>query len=91
LATTALFYGPLSHALGSGSELPMARTVMKFATSSSDAMYWLQEFHIDALRLDAIHGIFDASAFPFLAELSTAVNSLSADLGRRVHLIAETI
>jgi len=55
-----------------------------------NAMYWLQEFHIDALRLDAIHGIFDASAFPFLAELSTAVNSLSADLGRRVHLIAES-
>ena len=55
-----------------------------------NALYWLQEFHIDALRLDAIHGIFDASAFPFLAELSTAVNSLSADLGRKVHLIAES-
>jgi len=55
-----------------------------------NALYWLQEFHIDALRLDAIHGIFDASAFPFLAELSTAVNSLSAALGRRVHLIAES-
>jgi maltooligosyltrehalose trehalohydrolase len=55
-----------------------------------NALYWLQEFHFDALRLDAIHGIFDASAFPFLAELSTAVNSLSADLGRKVHLIAES-
>ena len=55
-----------------------------------NALYWLQEFHIDALRLDAIHGIFDASAFPFLAELSKAVNSLSADLGRKVHLIAES-
>jgi len=55
-----------------------------------NALYWLQEFHIDALRLDAIHGIFDASAFPFLAELSNAVNSLSADLGRKVHLIAES-
>ena len=55
-----------------------------------NALDWLQEFHIDALRLDAIHGIFDASAFPFLAELSTAVNSLSAGLGRKVHLIAES-
>ena len=55
-----------------------------------NALYWLQEFHIDALRLDAIHGIFDASAFPFLAELSKAVSSLSADLGRKVHLIAES-
>src|SRR6202022_215491 len=34
-----------------------------------NALYWLQEFHIDALRLDAIHGIFDASAFPFLADI----------------------
>ena len=55
-----------------------------------NALYWIQEFHIDALRLDAIHGIFDASAFPFLAELSAAVHSLSADLGRKVHLIAES-
>jgi maltooligosyltrehalose trehalohydrolase len=55
-----------------------------------NALYWLQEFHIDALRLDAIHGIFDASAFPFLADLSKAVSSLSADLGRKVHLIAES-
>src|SRR5690349_3522755 len=36
----------------------------------SNALYWLENFHIDALRLDAIHGIFDASATPFLADLS---------------------
>ena len=54
------------------------------------ALYWLEQFHIDALRLDAIHGIFDASAFPFLAELSTAVASLSTRLSRKIHLIAES-
>ena len=55
-----------------------------------NALGWLQNFHMDALRLDAIHGIFDASAFPFLAQLSVAVNSLSARLGRQMHLIAES-
>lgn len=54
------------------------------------ALYWLEQFHIDALRLDAIHGIFDASAVPFLAEMSTAVAALSTRLNRRIHLIAES-
>jgi len=55
-----------------------------------NALYWLNDLHFDALRLDAVHGIFDASAFPFLAELSAAVASLSARLGRKIHLIAES-
>jgi maltooligosyltrehalose trehalohydrolase len=55
-----------------------------------NALYWLREFHIDALRLDAIHSIFDASALPFLAELSDEVASLSRRLGREIHLIAES-
>lgn len=55
-----------------------------------NALYWIEDFHLDALRLDAIHGIFDASAIPFLAELSTAVRSTAERLHRRVHLIAES-
>jgi maltooligosyltrehalose trehalohydrolase len=55
-----------------------------------NALYWLKEFHIDGLRLDAVHSIFDRSAIPFLAELSTEVASLSERLGRTIHLIAES-
>ena len=55
-----------------------------------NALYWLDEFHVDALRLDAVHGIFDASAYPFLAELSAEVASLSTRRGRQIHLIAES-
>jgi maltooligosyltrehalose trehalohydrolase len=55
-----------------------------------NALYWLKEFHIDALRLDAVHSIFDGSAFPFLAELSIQVAALSKQLGRKVQLIAES-
>ncbi len=55
-----------------------------------NALYWLESFHIDALRLDAVHGIFDFSANHFLAELQAEVASLSQRLGRQIHLIAES-
>ena len=55
-----------------------------------NALYWLENFHIDALRLDAIHGIFDASAFPFLAELSQEVEAFASRTGRNIDLIAES-
>jgi maltooligosyltrehalose trehalohydrolase len=55
-----------------------------------NALYWVTEFHIDALRLDAVHAIRDFSARPFLEELAQAVHLKSSDLGRRVYLIAES-
>src|SRR5258705_10353247 len=53
-----------------------------------NALYWLETFHIDVLRLDAIHGIFDASAFPFLAELSKEVEALPDRTRRSSSLVA---
>ena len=59
------------------------------------ALRWLRDFHIDALRLDAIHEIKDdaaAAATPqrhVLAELSDAVAALSIELGRPLSLVAE--
>lgn len=55
-----------------------------------NALYWLEEFHIDALRLDAVHGIFDFSAHHFLAELKEQVQTLAHRSGRRLYLIAES-
>jgi maltooligosyltrehalose trehalohydrolase len=54
------------------------------------ARYWLENFHVDALRLDAIHSIVDASALPFLAELAAAVGALSERLQRKIYLVAES-
>ena len=55
-----------------------------------NALYWLEEYHFDALRLDAVHGIFDFGARHFLAELKANVAELSSRLGRSLHLIAES-
>src|ERR1700722_17830353 len=55
-----------------------------------NALYWLEEYHFDALRLDAVHGIFDFSALHFLAELKSAVDILAVRLGRKIHVIAES-
>jgi maltooligosyltrehalose trehalohydrolase len=55
-----------------------------------NALHWFQNYHIDALRLDAIHGISDLSARPFLQELAEKVKELSAKKGRDFYLIAES-
>lgn len=55
-----------------------------------NALYWLEEYHFDALRLDAVHGIFDFSARHFLAELKSSVDILAMRLGRKIHVIAES-
>lgn len=55
-----------------------------------NACYWVADFHIDALRLDAIHGIFDFQARHVLSELTARVHTLATELGRRVMVIAES-
>ncbi len=55
-----------------------------------NALYWIEECHVDALRLDAVHAIVDPSARPFLAELAAEVRKRAKQSGRRVHLIAES-
>jgi maltooligosyltrehalose trehalohydrolase len=53
------------------------------------AVQWLRDYHVDGLRLDAIHAIHDNSARPFVAELAASVRRLELELGRRLVLIAE--
>lgn len=52
-----------------------------------NALYWLEEFHFDGLRLDAVHAIVDDSPEHLLLELARRVRD--ATRGREVHLIVE--
>jgi maltooligosyltrehalose trehalohydrolase len=54
-----------------------------------NALLWLDEFHIDVLRLDAVHGIFDSSAVHIMEELTEQVRQLEKRIQRRKILIAE--
>lgn len=55
-----------------------------------NARVWLEEYHVDGFRLDAVHAIVDPSARPFLAELAQEVHRVATRLDRRVHVIAES-
>lgn len=56
----------------------------------SNALYWVTEYHIDALRLDAIHGIYDFSARHILLELAEAVHAEAERIGRTILVLAES-
>ena len=55
-----------------------------------NALMWLRDYHIDGLRIDAVHAFFDTSAMHFLEQLRNEVEQLSARLGRGLQLIAES-
>jgi len=55
-----------------------------------NALMWLDEFHVDGLRLDAVHALKDSSPTHILAELSERVDALADTVGRELTLIAES-
>jgi maltooligosyltrehalose trehalohydrolase len=67
---------------------PFSDEVRRFFIEN--ASYWLTDFHIDALRLDALHSILDISSYPFIAELAARFHEQAAKLKRRAYLIGES-
>jgi maltooligosyltrehalose trehalohydrolase len=55
-----------------------------------NALYWVTEFHIDALRLDALHAILDISSYSFVEELSVTFHQKVKKLRRKAYLIGES-
>lgn len=55
-----------------------------------NATYWIREFHVDGLRLDAVQTMVDDGARHILEEIQTAVQAVAAQQQRHVHVIAET-
>jgi maltooligosyltrehalose trehalohydrolase len=55
-----------------------------------NALMWLRDYHLDGLRLDAVHALEDRRALHFLEQLTAEVQALAARLNRDLVLIAES-
>jgi len=55
-----------------------------------NALMWLRDYHLDGLRLDAVHALEDHRALHFLEELAAEVQALAALLNRELVLVAES-
>lgn len=62
--------------------------VREFFTQNAEQ--WINDYHVDGLRLDAVHAIIDTSAKPFLRELTETIDTLSQEWGRPIYTIAES-
>jgi maltooligosyltrehalose trehalohydrolase len=55
-----------------------------------NALMWLEDFHVDGLRIDAVHALRDTRATHLLEQLTVEVEALSTHVGRPLSLIAES-
>jgi maltooligosyltrehalose trehalohydrolase len=59
------------------------------AFAIENALYWLREYRLDGLRLDAVNTIVETGEIPILHDLSVAAGRLAAETGRHIHLVLE--
>jgi maltooligosyltrehalose trehalohydrolase len=59
------------------------------AFAIENALYWLDEYRFDGLRLDAVHAIAELGEIPMLQDLSNAAGQFAAETGRHIHLVLE--
>jgi maltooligosyltrehalose trehalohydrolase len=67
---------------------PQSDEVRRYILDSMLA--WLRDYHVDGLRLDAVHAFADETAIHLLEQMAVEVDSLSTHLGRPLSLIAES-
>lgn len=85
-------FGPYLHEASAntwGSSVNLDETaVRRFVVEN--ALMWLRDYHVDGLRLDAVHALVDTSETHILKQLSVETDALSAHLQRPLTLIAES-
>ena len=72
----------------STSTAPHSEQVRRYVIDN--ALMWLRDFHVDGLRLDAVHALHDRRAAHLLEQMTIEVEALSTHLGRPLSLIAES-
>lgn len=83
LGSTSTSWGETVNLDGEGS-----REVRRYILDN--AAMWFNDFHVDALRLDAVHALHDDGTPHLLAELSAMTDAMALELGRPLSLIAES-
>jgi maltooligosyltrehalose trehalohydrolase len=76
-------WGPAVNLDGPGSD-----EVRRFIIDG--ALAWIRDYHVDGLRLDAVHAFLDTRATHLLEELAAEVHTTAAQLGRSVFVVAES-
>ncbi len=69
-------------------DAPGSDTVRRWVVDN--VVQWLRDFHVDGLRLDAVHELRDDRATHVLEQMSAAVDTFGAESGREVWLVAES-
>lgn len=82
------FAGTTDWGAGLNLDGPQSDEVRQYVLDN--ALAWFEHFHVDALRLDAVHALRDTRALPLLEELSARTAELAERLGRPLSLVAES-
>ncbi|MEU8233923.1 malto-oligosyltrehalose trehalohydrolase [Actinoplanes sp. NPDC048967] len=67
---------------------PLSEEVRRYIIDN--VLGWLRDYHVDGLRLDAVHALADHNAVHLLEQMAIEVESLSTHLNRPLSLIAES-
>ena len=88
-------YGPYLNAAGANTwgespnlDGPESDEVRRYIIDN--VLMWLRDYHVDGLRLDAVHALADTRAMHLLEEMAVEVEALSTFVGRPLPLIAES-